>query len=548
MNETEKIAIRPNLHHALHRIRLQSQCVRLWVDQICINQVDEKERNLQVQRMGDIFQKAQNVWIWLGEQHSSSNEAIDLIPHIMRTDLHWEESWVHQHNFQALNSLLGRPWFQRGWVIQEAALSKNCVLLCGSRHVGWREFTESVILIQDRIESELAKSGSTVLHAQLRVLFNNFQGSPATRLLNIVTTVYQTRMDGGTTASLPLEALVEIGTHFETTDSRDSIYALINLANDVSLRAQPEIFGSIKPDYRKSTRDVFADLVMHCCHVSGSLDIICRPWAPRGDFQGIQVLQEDLPSWIRTRDQLPFGDPTKRSSYRVQSNSLVEHSQSRYYNAHFSTTPQVEMKKRPDGNLALVARGIAIADVSLLSLRMAGAVIPKTCLNILRSVCGQGGGEAAVLCADLLKRRDKSNSDIDSKIPGWLIKQVPALIYDPWHESAGLDVEEALDRESRPDIREYLELVRQCVWNRRTFKGHRSDGVAGSMVGLLPQAAKIGDTIGTLYGCSVPVVLRKLQHNDGSWHWRLIGEAYVHRFMDGQAKEGSFKEVDFEIR
>ena len=109
MNETEKIAIRPNLHRALQRIRLQSQCVRLWVDQICINQVDGEERNLQVQQMGDIFRKAQNVWIWLGEQHSSSNEAMDLIPHIIRTDFHSEKSWVHQHNFQAFNSLLGRP-------------------------------------------------------------------------------------------------------------------------------------------------------------------------------------------------------------------------------------------------------------------------------------------------------------------------------------------------------------------------------------------------------------------------------------------------------
>ncbi|KAF3046215.1 hypothetical protein E8E11_002002 [Didymella keratinophila] len=145
-------------------------------------------------------------------------------------------------------------------------------------------------------------------------------------------------------------------------------------------------------------------------------------------------------------------------------------------------------------------------------------------------------------------RRNDPHSDDDKKISHSLMKEVPALIYDAWDESAGLDIEEALDKEYDPEIRDYLELVRQSVWHRRTFEGYRNDSSPESMVGLLPQAAKIGDTIGILYGCSVPVVLRKLQNDDGTSYWRLIGEAYVHIFMDGESKEGSFTEVDFEIR
>lgn len=207
------------------------------------------------------------------------------------------------------------------------------------------------------------------------------------------------------------------------------------------------------------------------------------------------------------------------------------------------------MKKRPDGNLALVAKGIAIAEARLRSLRMAGAVIPKTCLNILTSVCGQNGGEAAVLCANLLRRRNNSDPDNDKGILDRLIKRVPAIIYDSGDESTGPNIEEALQSDLDPEIREYLELVRQCVWNRRTFSGFLRDGTSTSIAGLLPQAAKGGDsTICILYGCSVPVVIREVKDGTRASHWTLIGEAYVHGFMDGEAKESSFAEVDFEIR
>ncbi|KAJ4343775.1 hypothetical protein N0V87_000056 [Didymella glomerata] len=114
--------------------------------------------------------------------------------------------------------------------------------------------------------------------------------------------------------------------------------------------------------------------------------------------------------------------------------------------------------------------------------------------------------------------------------------------------ASGLDVEEALESIPPAEVKDYLELVRQCIWNRRTFLGDIDDGTQNVMGGLISQAAKVGDAICILYGCSVPVVLRKMKDNDGAWYWKLIGEAYVHGFMDGQAQKRSFAEVDFEIR
>ncbi|KAL5325717.1 hypothetical protein ACEPPN_006847 [Leptodophora sp. 'Broadleaf-Isolate-01'] len=66
-------------------------------------------------------------------------------------------------------------------------------------------------------------------------------------------------------------------------------------------------------------------------------------------------------------------------------------------------------------------------------------------------------------------------------------------------------------------------------------------------IGLGPVPAKKGDMICVLYGCSVPVILRKVEK-----HYILVGECYVHGLMDGEALDllaiGKVTEKDFVIR
>lgn len=72
------IQISTNLEHALRRLRNDEghdgepkQCMRLWVDQICINQEDIPERSQQVQLMYRIYAKAERVVVWLGQDHDA---------------------------------------------------------------------------------------------------------------------------------------------------------------------------------------------------------------------------------------------------------------------------------------------------------------------------------------------------------------------------------------------------------------------------------------------------------------------------------------------
>ncbi|KUJ08242.1 heterokaryon incompatibility, partial [Mollisia scopiformis] len=55
-----------NLEVALRHLRYSVRRRVLWVDAICINQRDDEEKGRQLPRMGDIYQRARSVAIWLG--------------------------------------------------------------------------------------------------------------------------------------------------------------------------------------------------------------------------------------------------------------------------------------------------------------------------------------------------------------------------------------------------------------------------------------------------------------------------------------------------
>jgi hypothetical protein len=52
---------------------------RIWIDAVCINQQDLRERSQQVSIMRDIYRSARDVVVWLGEDHSRAAEAIDFM-------------------------------------------------------------------------------------------------------------------------------------------------------------------------------------------------------------------------------------------------------------------------------------------------------------------------------------------------------------------------------------------------------------------------------------------------------------------------------------
>lgn len=75
--------VRQNLGSALYHLRKDKKNRRIWIDALCINQMDEKERNHQVTNMGRIYQKATRVVAWLGTESVDDVNAFQYIKDIL---------------------------------------------------------------------------------------------------------------------------------------------------------------------------------------------------------------------------------------------------------------------------------------------------------------------------------------------------------------------------------------------------------------------------------------------------------------------------------
>jgi hypothetical protein len=523
--------------------------------------------------MASIFQNAQNVCIWLGEEDSTSRIAMEFIPQVGGAQILLDRFWWKHYGFTAFNKLLERPWFRRGWIIQEAAFSSNAIFFCGEHQVHMADFSDAVSFVRARLTTSIISS--THKHDKDQPFINalgNFRDSPAIRLLDTIKGVFLKSHDGAILGrKLSLETLVELATFCETTDPRDAIYALLNLANDADASSKSDLQEAIIPDYGRSLLNVFTDFVSHCFRQSKSLDIICRPWAPvsrSNDREQIVHSQADpslvhrVPSWIASRDDLPFGNPSWRVSRQMHGKSLVGYSRKRLYNAHYNTVPVAKI----DHDGVLHARGIYLCEINQRSTRMADAIVLKECLDILgvisrdqqshlidlpeaiwRTLCGDrdAKGEPApsiyrIAMFHLIERCSELPKTGDGQDPEGNERVISSI-----------DVEGLLNTELPEDLVEFLQVVRDVVWNRRTF---RSNTKGKTIVGLIPQHARIGDKICILHGCSVPVVLRQHTSSDPKHpkglYWQLIGEAYVHGVMDGEAmcSYSADLEDEFEIR
>jgi hypothetical protein len=171
-----ELCIRKELFHALPYIHnwRQSPQVSLWIDAICLNQQDDKEKAIHVPLMGPIYENAARCLVWLGQGSDESDTAMysvrvfeqttmsrmEIDP--TRTDsLNASKEALRRHGlppmdhprWQAVRDLQLRSWFHRLWTLQEIVLSKEAVLMCGTRNLPWHALTN---LIQTAISKGMS--------------------------------------------------------------------------------------------------------------------------------------------------------------------------------------------------------------------------------------------------------------------------------------------------------------------------------------------------------------------------------------------------------
>ncbi|XXG96802.1 hypothetical protein Hte_003093 [Hypoxylon texense] len=162
------LEITKNCFKALRQLRHNYGAITIWVDAICINQADDREKEIQLPLMGEIYMWAEVVYVWLGTETKASLQALEALSRAAsfnylpidpdRTSRNlpsWSEKarlalkllppylnygMVRKliFNFRLTNAvehqlveLLSRPWFSRAWTFQEIILASEAVFLCG---------------------------------------------------------------------------------------------------------------------------------------------------------------------------------------------------------------------------------------------------------------------------------------------------------------------------------------------------------------------------------------------------------------------------------
>ncbi|KAH9208124.1 heterokaryon incompatibility protein-domain-containing protein, partial [Leptodontidium sp. 2 PMI_412] len=98
----------------------------IWIDAICINQIDENEKRWQLELMRDVYHNAKRTLIWLGKGTQKSNKAIDFFNkrgrcHATIASLlkDYESNEPNKESWRCLQDILEREWWSRLWIVQE---------------------------------------------------------------------------------------------------------------------------------------------------------------------------------------------------------------------------------------------------------------------------------------------------------------------------------------------------------------------------------------------------------------------------------------------
>jgi Heterokaryon incompatibility protein (HET) len=272
------IPLTANLNNALKGLRDVSngESKRFWIDQICINQADDVEKGYQVQLMDVIYKSASRVIVYLGPHAPDLSQEHGALDILERLHAHFEPIYKYLGGPDTINRLIGfqnallvnkypddiplddpnwlallrivySAWMRRMWMVQEAILCPNTVMLRGSRILDWFSVASIPILFH------LGLIPPAIRNRNWQLL--NFRSGPITVYESMVLT-WRSRLFyvvDDKNGPLPLMNVSENMNFYAILgckDPRDRIFSLLGVSKDA------EDLG-IVPNYRRNPNELF---------------------------------------------------------------------------------------------------------------------------------------------------------------------------------------------------------------------------------------------------------------------------------------------------
>lgn len=566
----------------------------IWIDAICINQGSDKERSYQVDMMHDIYAGAQRVIIWLGVEDDHSVPAMDVIFKLNKIHkdrqkkLNWDEylldlepyehlgiSTISSQEWLSYAAFLQRRFFGRVWIIQETFTAKAIDVRCGPHTLIWEQITES--------SSIMTSIGvADVLNA---FAFNIVDGRAGTTryVSDVLNNIWILANMKDRKNTLDMEKVCGYARYFKATNHRDHVFGVLGLLKESPLSSINS--KRLKADYGKSIAMVFTEASWIILVETGDLNLLSfiqdrsleassaartpklPSWVPDWGVPFLthpvaetRRLEPNHNRWFASRG-LVYDRPIATNSpllplegYAVDGIveiapstfeldekfelrgllTVLSHTRLQYphgsssFEAFFRTLIKDTFLGRPADDAAraafhfLVVRWISEMNVAIY-LRSETAEASEnpeeaddTSLNSLKHV------KTARCDAEKLIH-ELSKQDISGIIPSW--QEIHSTI-----NKLG-EAEPLKKRELDIMADAIIKSFEHAYGSRRLFRTR--DGY----LGIAAQSLEVGDSVWIIAGARVPMVLRFVSEN----RWELVGEAYVHGLMDGEAARMELK-------
>ncbi|KAF7193482.1 Heterokaryon incompatibility protein 6, OR allele [Pseudocercospora fuligena] len=473
------VKVTRNCAEALDALRLRDRPRLLWIDAMCINQKDEKEKSAQVSLMASIYRDAFRVTAWLGPALEDTKVAFDWIRKVnthvslnpqtnelspLSDDCRWMQpggyALIDEDEVCALARLLSHPWFERVWIWQEIRLGySRAVLKCGKFEIAWAAFCAA-----DRYG-----------------IGKTFKGPSHKTLLSRSDTYVRRLRDIRPRSILPL---LDFMRSSKCRDRRDRLFAV----RDMVYPDSKERLG--QPDYSKHWHAVYTGL----CVRSGTLDFLRFVTEHK---------EHELPSWVPDWTPSDVNVTIDGRAAEYTTDKALKFSGRRLsVKGRLVTTVQNVVRSTLRGNWGDSATGALQEGLSRLlqsTLIELGMNIDSVDISALSHVLTIG------------EMREAYH---------------PANHHLPKIEEL-IEVVRTLATSSRTPSRledAMIHIASRC-WGRSLLL------MADGNFGLGPSHTQPGDSVSILLGCGTPMVQRLIA--DGEYH--VIGAAYVSGLMEGQA-------------
>jgi hypothetical protein len=545
------VPITENLFYALHTLRKHStrslqyryrsdNSLSVWVDALCIDQSNVKERNHQVKGMAGIFSDASKVLVWLGPREpvscfrtfaeidsrrqqvawarsgksfdhddSALNGAVHEAQEIGQAKATYDlRAILRKCNIVELGKFFANAWFTRAWVLQEFLLANSIDMFMGTE--GFITFkTLASAFYELKLHEHLLPRGQSLRRLRIDGVQASFvYQDDFLQHFQIVDEMFQARRIWHANSSkrlalgpqtqfvdsLPTRTLYQwcrMLIDRKCADERDKIYAALGLAhNDLG----------IIPNYSLSVASIVMDLT------TKSLEA--------GDFA---VLHDaGKPILIATQGEQPSFVPSLRRESRHNRPKPLGGYDVPRYTAGLSRAAKVQ---------SLVSDHIRLRGV-----KVDRIFYVDTFADALKDLTV---GRGSPFKPELLAAYDRATStikalshrpdfpDIHFKLAFWRTINLGFVVKraDLRYHEKGVDFQFL--------GLSYRQNVARCM-KRRVFFITRQ-----GFMGLAPEWAQKGDKVVIFDGAETPFLLRQAMAGTGEEAWRLVGDCYLEGWMIG---------------